>query len=194
MTLTVAHHAPYTVEDLFEMPDDGNRYEVLEGALIVSPSPDFWHQIIGDRLQTALEAAAPQGVMVLTAITVRLGGDETGLVPDVVVTGVDPASRPKLLDPADVLAVVEVVSPSSGTHDRVLKPDRYASFGIDCFWRVELDAFPGQGDDALPVVLVHERTGTAYREVQRLAAGRADTTRLPFAARLDPADLLRGAR
>src|SRR5436309_188003 len=154
--LTLAHHPPYTIEDLFGMPDDGNRYEVLEGALIVSPSPDSWHQFFGDQLQTALQAAAPPGVSVITAITVRLGDNHTGLIPDIVVTSADLSRRPRLFDPGELLAVVEIVSPSSGSRDRVLKPDRYATFGIPCYWRVELDPFPGQDGAPLPAILVHE--------------------------------------
>ena len=189
--LTLAHHPPYTVEDLFGMPEDGNRYEVLEGALIVSPSPDTWHQFLGDQLQTALQAAAPPGVHALTAVTVRLGDDRTGLIPDVVVTTADLTRRPRMLDPSELLAVVEIVSPSSGSRDRVLKPDRYAAFGIPCYWRVELDPFPGQDGAPLPVVLVHERDGSGYREVQRLVAGETGTATLPYPVRLDPAAVLR---
>ncbi len=189
--VTLPHEAPYTVEDLFEMPEDGNRYEVLEGALIVSPSPEPWHQFFGDHLQTLLQAAAPPGVYVLTAVTVRMGSDKTGLIPDVVVTTADLTRRPRLLEAEEILAVVEIVSPSSGSRDRVLKPDRYASVGIDCYWRVELDPFPGQEQARLPVVLVHERDGSGYREVQRLAAGATGTAALPYSVSLDPGAVLR---
>lgn len=189
--ITLPHDAPYTVEDLFEMPADGNRYEVLEGALIVSPSPDSWHQFFGDELRTLLQAAAPRGIYVVTALTLRLGSNRTGLIPDVVVTTADLTRRPRLLDPDEILAVVEIVSPSSGSRDRVLKPDRYASFGIACYWRVELDPFPGQDEAKLPVVLVHQRDGSGYREVQRLAAGETGTAALPYPVRLDPGAILR---
>jgi Uma2 family endonuclease len=188
--LMLAHHPPYTIEDLFGMPEDGNRYEVLEGALIVSPSPDSWHQFFGDELRAAMQAAAPPGVSVITAITVRLGDDRTGLIPDIVVTTADLSKRPRLFDPAELLAVVEIVSPSSGSRDRVLKPDRYAAFGIPCYWRVELDPFPGQEGAQLPVILVHELEGGRYREVQRLIAGETSTAQLPYPVTLDPAAIL----
>ncbi len=108
------------------MPEDANRYEVPEGALIVSPAPDTWHQFFGDEPRTILRAAALPGVHALTAVTVRLGDDHTGLIPDVVVTTADLSRRRRTLDPSELLAVVEIVRPSSGSRDRVLKPDRYA--------------------------------------------------------------------
>jgi hypothetical protein len=127
----------------------------------------------------------------MTAVTVRLGDDHTGLIPDVVVTTADLSRRPKTFDPSELLAVVEVVSPSSGTQDRVLKADRYAAFGIPCYWRVEMDPFPGQDGAPLPVLLVHEIEGSGYREVQRLVAGETGTATLPYPVSLDPGTVLR---
>ncbi len=48
------HQAPYTIHDLVDLPDDTNRYEVLEGALIVSPSSDSLHQYFGNELRHRL--------------------------------------------------------------------------------------------------------------------------------------------
>ena len=50
---------PFTVHDLEGMPDDGHRYELLDGALVVTPVPGFRHQKIAYRLYPVLEAAAP---------------------------------------------------------------------------------------------------------------------------------------
>src|SRR5262249_34303095 len=50
----VEHHGPYTIADLEAMPDDGQRYELIDGALHVSPSPTHLHQRIAGRLRTLL--------------------------------------------------------------------------------------------------------------------------------------------
>jgi len=188
---SLPHAAPFTVHDLFEMPDDGNRYEVLEGSLIVSPATKPTHQLAADRLRALLVAAAAPELEVLTAVTVRLGDDGTGFVPDVVVTRTSPEDMDTraFLDPHEVLAVVEVVSPGSRTRDRRIKADGYAAVGIPCYWRVELTPYPGQRDIALPVVLVHELDGGAYQLVTTLTAGTTGEAALPFPIRLDPATL-----
>lgn len=82
VTLALPHPAPYTVYDLLDMPDDGNRYEVIDGDLIVSPASAFHHRKVADRLCRLLEDAAPGGVEVVTAVAVRCGDDSLGPVPD----------------------------------------------------------------------------------------------------------------
>jgi len=186
---SLPHAAPFTVHDLFEMPDDGNRYEVLEGSLIVSPAPTPAHQLAADRLRALLVAAAPPDLKVLTTVTVRLGDDGTGFVPDVVVTPTSPEEMGAFLDPHEVLAVVEVVSPGSRTQDRTIKAEEYAAVGIPSYWRVELTPYPGQRDIALPAVLVHELDGGACQLITTLTAGTTGEATLPFPIRLDPATL-----
>lgn len=189
--VAIAHSAPFTAFDLLEMPDDGQRYEVLDGALIMSPAPTPRHQQVADRLRDVLRAAAPPGLEVLGATGLRLRDDDTGFIPDVVVTDVDPVTAGPLLEAWEVLAVVEVVSPSSRRHDRVTKPEVYAEAGVPCLWRVELEPFRGQGVAELPVVLVHSLVNGGYPEVGRLSAGSCGTADVPYLVSLDPADLLR---
>jgi hypothetical protein len=66
------HAAPYTVDDLFQMPDDGNRYEVLGGSLIVSPAPGPIHQLAADELRLLLRNASPRGITAITATAIRI--------------------------------------------------------------------------------------------------------------------------
>jgi len=54
MAIMVPH---YTVDDLANFPDDGNRYELLDGVLLVTPAPNTAHQIIANRIQSRLTAA-----------------------------------------------------------------------------------------------------------------------------------------
>jgi Uma2 family endonuclease len=189
--VALAHGAPFTVHDLFTMPDDGQRYEVQDGSLIVSPPPSGRHQVIADEIRALLKAAAPPGIHAVSGIAVRLGDDGTGRVPDVAVISTRPASLTGAAEPSEVLAAVEVVSPGSVTTDRILKPAIYAEAGIPCFWRVEPNRFAGQReDDSLPVVLVHRLVRDRYELVARLSAGTTGTVDLPYPVTFDPATLL----
>ena len=53
--MAVTLHVPtFTTEDLERFPDDGNRYELLDGYLLVTPSPSFSHQLVATRIAAAL--------------------------------------------------------------------------------------------------------------------------------------------
>jgi len=113
----VAHADPWTTEALYALPEDGMRHELLDGTLLVSPPPSVPHQLAARRLVAALGAAAPPDIEVLEAVGVAVPAGL--LVPDVVVAraaAVHGAQRN--LAATDVLAVVEIVSPSSRTQDR----------------------------------------------------------------------------
>jgi len=61
---------PFTVAELDRMPDDGRRYELLSGALIVSPRPTTIHQVVAGRLCGTLSSACPE----LTVFEMGEGG------------------------------------------------------------------------------------------------------------------------
>lgn len=186
------HPEPYTVDEVLTRHPGDPRVEILEGALIVAPWPTVRHQWVADELRVVLRDAAPSGAHAITAVNLRPDPDESTLfVPDVVVTTADLASDPVLVDAQEVLAVVEVVSPSSRSHDRLVKSHRYAAAGIPCYWRVELAGFPGYDGETFPVILVHELVEGTYQEIARLVPGRTGRTELPFPVELDPAELLR---
>jgi Putative restriction endonuclease len=82
-----------------------------------------------------------------------------------------------------VLAVVEVVSPSTVSIDRAVKPVMYAEAGVPVYWRVELQDTP----KAVACSLSRGR----YVTRTTLVAGTAGRITRPFAVELDPADLTR---
>lgn len=129
---------PWTVDDWMTLPHDGQRYEIIDGSLLVSPAPVPRHQVVAGRLAGHLRDAAPGGLDVVEAVGLRLSTERV-LIPDVVVAGSEAllAEEP-LLGPADVALVVEVVSPSSVSMDNVMKPHLYAKAGIPAMWRVAL--------------------------------------------------------
>ena len=60
MTSVIPHGRPFTVDDLEGMPDDGNRYELIDGMLHVSPAPGWAHQEMGlAELDVQLRALCP---------------------------------------------------------------------------------------------------------------------------------------
>jgi Uma2 family endonuclease len=167
----VAHPAPYTVDDLYALPDDGMRHELLDGTLLVSPPPAVAHQLAAGRLVDVLSRAAPADIEVLEATGVELPAGL--LVPDVVVAAAPAVHRAgRTLAAADVRAVVEIVSPSSRRADRTWKPEAYAEGGIATYWRVELDA-PGGAE--------------GYARVAHARAGAVTLLPEPFPVALDPA-------
>src|SRR5262249_43827461 len=127
---------PFTVDLLFELPDNGLRYEVLGGSLVVSPQPTPAHNLIADRLGRILAALLPRDCEAITNTAVRLPNGD-GPVPDLVVTSAYPEDHPKGLPAELVPTVFEVVSKSNAMTDRVVKTELYAEAGIPCYWRVE---------------------------------------------------------
>jgi len=128
----------YTVEDLEHFPEDGNRYELLDGVLLVTPAPSVSHQVVANRIQTTLTIAVGRiglaHVVGPGAITLPPG---TQLQPDVLVY---PARFPldiKWQDVTEHWLAVEVLSRSSGMYDREFKRDAYFALGVKEVWLVD---------------------------------------------------------
>lgn len=187
------HTGPWTADDVMALPEDGNRYEALGGSLLVSPPPCRPHQRASHRLHCLLEDAvttAGIGTPIWEAVGVRLPHNQL-VVPDLVVgmPGTEEEAKP-LLDPDDVLLLVEIVSPGSTTADRRAKPAAYAEAGIRYYWRVELENFRGRAED-LPVLFAHElHAGREYHQTHRVGAGVLAWLDRPFDISFDPAWLL----
>jgi Uma2 family endonuclease len=173
----------WTWLDLQDIPDDGHRYEVIDGSLHVSASPTPRHQVAALRLTAWLLEAAPDELEVVQAVDIDLG--PSVLEPDVLVVSAAVAhdGRPKFAAD-EVLLAVEVVSPSSRRMDRMIKPSVLAEAGVPAYWRVELDG-PGT-----PAVVLHELAGGVYREVATVRAGESVLVDAPFPVELRPAELV----
>ena len=108
---------PLTRDDLEGMPDDGHRYELVEGTLVVSPAPGMPHQDAAFLLAKLLADQCPPHLKVLMAPFDVVLADDTVVEPDVLVAS-RAALTPKNLPGPPVLAV-EVLSPSSRAISRV---------------------------------------------------------------------------
>jgi Uma2 family endonuclease len=137
--LPAAHF--WTLDDLALLPDDGRRYEIVDGSLHVTPAPAYRHQYHCAWLNSALTGGMPDGYVVLQGANVLLPATrERLLVPDVLAVrtaDIDVDADPLAVPASAVPLAVEVVSPSSTTHDRFTKPALYAEAGIPSYWRVE---------------------------------------------------------
>ncbi len=188
-TALVEHTGPWTPDDVEALPDAGDhaRFEVYEGGvLVVSPAPGVGHQRASYRLHRALaEAAIIAGadVEVLEAVNVALPGGKL-LVPDVVVVDAAMVSETVTRFPSEaVRAVVEVVSPSTVSIDRTVKPVLYAEAGIPVYWRVELHGTPR--------IVACSLSRGRYVTRTTLDADTVGRITRPFPVELDPADLTR---
>jgi len=129
----------WTEPDLHLFPQDGHRYEIIDGSLHVTPPLDGRHQAVVRALLTTLRGAAPEGWWVCDRLGLDAGS--SNLIPDVAV--LRPQSSGAIwADPADVACVIEVETAASRRYDRLLKPALYADAGITAYWRIEPDPAP----------------------------------------------------
>ncbi len=136
MTVLPRDH-PWTVADLDLLPDDGLRYELVDGTLLVSAAPSKQHQRVLGNLHVLLRAACPPELEVFLAPTDYQPTDTRSLQPDLlVVTREDPGVKAVT---TPLALAVEVLSPSSRSVDLVLKRELYQEAGVACYWVVDPD-------------------------------------------------------
>jgi Uma2 family endonuclease len=163
------------------VPDDGRRYELLDGALHVSPAPLWGHQEVAGAVYRMLHAVTPPHIRTMIApFDVRLAPD-TQFQPDVFVTRYADM-RPERLSVAPLLAI-EVRSPSTALYDLNLKRAAYERHGVASYWLVDPDA---------PSVTVLELRDGRYAETGTVTGDDVLEVTRPFPVRLVPADLVRG--
>ena len=176
---TIAVADDFTVDDLDALPEDGNRYELIDGLLLVTPSPTERHQRALLELLLLLRAAAPPGLRVYPApLDVRLA-ERVQVQPDILVAR-DGPPRDRL-DQLPLLCV-ELVSPGTRRHDQVLKRRAYAQAGIPSYWLV---------DPLVPSLTVLELREADYTEVAHVEGDQPWTSSTPYVVTVTPDDLLR---
>jgi len=133
----------WTVEDLEDLPSDGNRYEVIDGELFVTPAPSYRHgAAVGEIFARLREFLRRERVGFAFGAPIDIGFAADRVVePDVVILPLIAGRRPEhFRDVRRVLVAIEVVSPSSARADRVDKRDLYRAEGVAEYWVVDLDA------------------------------------------------------
>jgi Uma2 family endonuclease len=173
---------PFTVAELDRMPNDGRRYELLDGALIVSPRPTTIHQVVAGRLFRVLSGACPDDLCVVPEPAVEIG-PQTEFDPDLVVVRMDQIGGAKFTEPP--LLAVEIRSPSTALVDLNRKKAAYERFGVPSYWIVNPD--PPQ-----PELTVFELRDGHYALTAE--ASEPLTADHPFTVTIAPADLTAGPR
>ena len=131
----------FTADMVRALPDDGNRYEVVYGELLVTPSPRPWHQVVVQRLSLALGnyvERQPVGFVLSSPADISWGPDVL-VQPDVFVVAPDEARTLNWTRMRTLLLVAEVLSPSSARGDRFLKRLRYREAAVPLYWVVDGD-------------------------------------------------------
>lgn len=128
----------YTVDDLERFPEDGNRYELLDGVLLVTPAPRAVHQIVATRIAASLHNAVGTVAHVVGPGAISVP-PRTQLQPDILVY---PSRFSPTTDWAKVdehWLAAEVLSRSSRIYDREFKRDAYFALGVREVWLVDID-------------------------------------------------------
>ena len=170
---------PLTRDDLERMPTDGHRYELIDGALLVTPAPAFAHQIVVVNLVVQLKLAMPPELCVLPAPFDVVLASDTIVQPDILVAHRDAFTKRDL--PGPPLLAVEVLSPSTRRIDVMLKFSRYEAAGCAAYWVVDPDT---------PSLIAWELRDGAYTQVAKVVGDQEARLTSPFDVTVVPADLI----
>jgi Uma2 family endonuclease len=133
----------WTAEMVRTLPDDGSRYEIVDGELLVTPAPVRRHQRMVGQLFRLLADYLEQGGLgeALCSPADIEAGERTLVQPDLFVVRLA-AGIPTddWVEVRDLLLAVEVLSPSTARADRHLKRRLYQREGVPECWIVDLDA------------------------------------------------------
>jgi Uma2 family endonuclease len=132
----------WTREMVLALPEDGNRYELFDGELLVSPAPGLRHQwaitLLLEKLWPYVRANRV-GQVLTSPADLDLGGEQLSQ-PDFFVLPWLPRNRSSWREVPNPILVVEVLSPGTARSDRVVKRPRFQRAGIPEYWIVDLDA------------------------------------------------------
>ncbi|MFI5729103.1 Uma2 family endonuclease [Kribbella sp. NPDC051587] len=169
---------PLTRADLELMPTDGRRFELIDGALFVSPAPVPQHQRALLGIYRALFADCPPELDVLVAPVDVVLADDTVMQPDLLVARRDDFSEQDL--PVAPLLAVEVLSPSTRRFDLMVKWSRYQDAGCAAYWVVDPDT---------PSLIAWELQDGAYVQVAKATGDETARLTSPFEVSIVPANL-----
>ena len=135
-----SHPKIYTYDDYLELPDDGNRYEIINGELIMVPAPYTIHQEVSGNLEFQLRLYIEKekvGKIYDAPVDVILS--ETNVVqPDISFISNERSAiitEKNISGAPDV--VIEIISPSSAYYDLIEKKELYEKYGVKEYWLVD---------------------------------------------------------
>ena len=176
--MTQASTKRWTRAELDSLPEDGNRYEIVDGELFVSPAPRIRHQVVLGNLYVLLAPLTPRSWRLLMAPVDVALADDTVIQPDVVVAPRADYTERDL--PVAPLLAVEILSPSTRLLDLNVKKDRLQHAGTRHYWVVDPDE---------PSITTWTLTEGAYQPTAHATGHETLHISEPFAIDLTPADL-----
>jgi Uma2 family endonuclease len=133
----------WTVDDLLDLPQDGNRYEIIDGELFVTPAPSLRHQEAIAEMHVRLReylSREPVGHAYFAPADV-IFSPTRAVQPDLLVMPLVKRRRPERFeDVGTLLLAVEVLSPTTARADRVAKRVMFRDQGVGEYWIIDLDA------------------------------------------------------
>lgn len=143
MGMPAAQPSVTTMEELFALPEDGLRHELLDGEHVVTPAPALPHQAILRDLMMALQGAleAQPHLELFPSPADIVLGPRTLVQPDLFVIRTDPKNPPARWQEVGVpVLAVEILSPTTANRDRGVKRRIYQRAGVAEYWIVDPDA------------------------------------------------------
>jgi Uma2 family endonuclease len=134
-----------TLDDVAELAaaeEQGHRYELIDGNLLIMAPADVDHMRVILRIAMWFVRNGTDDDLVVPTPGLRIKGRSSGRNPDLMVLRRSVSGGTVWIEPEDTLLVVEVVSPSTRSEDRLRKPAEYAGAGIQHYWRIERDNGP----------------------------------------------------
>ncbi len=175
-----------TYIELRLMPDDGKRYELVDGEVFVTPSPNEKHQRVSANLFVSMETYARRkklGRAYFAPFDVVFG-EKTALQPDIIFVS---SSRLGIIGPEYIVGapdlVAEILSPQRAAYDRATKFEQYAKYGVGECWII---------DPVAETVEVYRLAGTEYELKAKLSGDQNLETPLLPGWKIRVADLFRG--
>ena len=135
--------AKWTIELVRSLPDDGNRYEIIDGELFVTPAPSWRHQdAVGSLYALLLSYAREHGLWHVLPAPADIEFDEWTMVePDLFVVPLVGGRKPQRWQDAErLLLAVEVLSPTTKRRDRGVKRRLYQRQNVGEYWIVDVEA------------------------------------------------------
>ena len=136
----------YTADMVRALPEDGNRYEVVYGELLVTPAPRLWHQELAVRLARTVSEyleREPVGHLLPSPADISWTSD-TLVQPDLFVAPLDQVRTLDWTQVKDLLLVIEVLSPSTLRYDRFTKRRVYQESRVPWYWILDIDGRVGE--------------------------------------------------
>jgi len=178
VTLVYAR-GPISIAEWEALPDDGNRYELIDGTVYVNAAPKLPHQGVVGHLFRLLDPLCPREAKVFVGPIDFEADAATILEPDLLVVPRSESREARLHVPP--LLVVEVASPSTRRYDRGAKLGAYDRGGVPVYWIVDPDE---------PSLLVFERDGDRLVERAYVSGDEAYEATVPFAVTVVPSVLV----